>query len=92
LSGREVIPEFLKCIFIHWKQRDDGESLHPRYVLTDRGGVRIEHGLDEGNEGETTDISLLDETLYRQRWADFQKPTVTFEFVDEVVVKGIRKR
>jgi hypothetical protein len=54
--------------------------------------VRIERGLDEGEEGETTDISLLDETLYRQRWKDFQKATAAFEFVDEVVVKGIRKR
>lgn len=87
-----IVPHGIEIIFIRWKQRDGGESLHPRYVLTDRGGVRIEHGLDEGNEGETTDISLLDEALYRQRWADFQKATAAFEFVDEVVVKGIRKR
>lgn len=87
-----IVPHGIEIIFIRWKQRDGGESLHPRYVLTDHGGVRIEHGLDEGNEGETTDISLLDEALYRQRWKDFQKATAAYDFVDEVVVKGIRKR
>jgi hypothetical protein len=58
--------------------------------LTDRGGVRIEHGLDEGEEAKPQ-ASVLDEALYRQRWKDFQKATAAFEFVDEVVVKGIRK-
>jgi hypothetical protein len=87
-----LVSHGIEMIFIRWRQREGGESLHPRYVLTDRGGVRVEHGLDEGEEGETTDISLLDEALYQQRWADFQKTTAAFEFVDEVMVKGIRKR
>jgi len=86
-----IVPHGIEIIFIRWKQKDGGESLHPRYILTDRGGVRIEHGLDEGDEGETTDIGLLDEALYRQRWTDFQKATAAFEFVDEVKVMGIRR-
>ena len=86
-----IIPAGVEISFIRWKQKDGGESLHARYILTERGGVRIEHGLDEGGEGETTDISLLDHALYCQRWIDFQKTTAAFEFVDEVKVMGIRR-
>ena len=56
----------LEMTLVHWRKdrNTEGETLHPRYILTDRGGIRIEHGLDEGEYGETTDISLLDRTLY----------------------------
>lgn len=41
------------------------ETLHPRYLLTDRGGIQIDHGWDEGkHDTETTPIMLLT----KQRW------------------------
>ncbi|MFQ5631188.1 MAG: hypothetical protein ACE5I1_20645, partial [bacterium] len=76
-----IIPHGLEILIIRWRQKENGESLHARYVLTDRGGVRIDYGLPEGNEGETTDVSLLTHSLYLQRWADYQKETSAFEFV-----------
>ena len=35
------------------KQKQDGEKLHNRYILTDLGGVTFGTGLDEGKKGET---------------------------------------
>jgi len=49
-----------------------GDRLHPRYVLTDIGGVRIEGGLDTGPVGETTDVSLLSDELWQKRWEQYR--------------------
>jgi hypothetical protein len=29
-----------------WKERENGERFHARYILTDIGGVRFDAGLD----------------------------------------------
>jgi hypothetical protein len=73
-----------------WKQRPTGEKLHARYFLTERGGIRFDVGLDAGEPGETTDVSLLSDDLYRARWADFQEATAAFDKVDEFTVTGTR--
>lgn len=66
-------------VFIRWKPRPGGESLHPRYVLTEFGGVRVEHGLDEGKPGEVTDVGILDQSTWRRRRADYSFGASTFE-------------
>lgn len=83
-----ILPAGTEIVFVRWEQRDGGEALHPRYILTDIGGVRIEHGLDEGESGETTDISLLDYPLYLQRWSDYQRKTSSFQCMDELRIVG----
>jgi hypothetical protein len=85
----QVLPVGFAIKFIRWRQIEGGETLHPRYVLTDKGGVRIEHGLDEGLDGEFTDISLLDWPLYQQRWRDYCE-SPAFEFVDDITIVGTR--
>lgn len=82
------MPKGLELTFIRWRQLEEGEKLHPRYILTDIGGIRIEVGLDEGEVGETTDISLPSELEYSQRWANFQRSTSAYKFVDELKIVG----
>jgi len=86
-----LIPKGMEVKFIRWKQLDEGEKLHPRYILTDLGGVSIEVGLDEGNLGQTTDINLLSEAIYTKRWNDFQQATAAYQFIDELTVEGVRQ-
>lgn len=86
-----IIPRGFKIKIIRWDQRDGGEKLHARYVLTEKGGIGYDVGLDSGYEGETTDVSLLDRPVYEQRWKDYQKETAPFELVDEFVVQGNKK-
>ncbi len=47
-------------------------GLHPRYILTEMGGMRIDWGLDTGHPGQKTDISLLRESFWRRRWTEFK--------------------
>jgi len=103
-SLQENLPRILSrnvtITFIRWLEADGGDSIHPRYILTDRGGIRIEHGLDEEPGGPTADVSLLDTSLFKARWDDYQKDPdkkfdkenkkSTFAYVDEFVVVGTR--
>ena len=81
-------PKGLEILFIRWKQIEDKEALHPRFILTNRGGIHIESGLDEGRQGETTLVSLLEYEIFLSIWNDFQKTTSPFEFVDEITING----
>lgn len=85
---KSLLPRGMKISFLVWEQIEGSETLHPRYVLTDLGGIRIEHGLDEGNDGETTDIALLDSNIYAQRWRDYQRNTSPFRLIDEIAISS----
>jgi len=88
----EHIPKLLlkdrMITFVRWRKLEKRDMLHPRYILTDKGGIRIEVGLDEGNDGRTTDISILDVSLYEKRWKEYQRDTSPFDFVDELKIIG----
>ena len=70
--AREV-PRDVQLHVYRWKMKEqEGERFHPRYILTDIGGVLIEGGLDQAKrEGQTTDVCLLDEKHWRRRWKQY---------------------
>jgi hypothetical protein len=85
-----LIPAGLTIRVMMWKRREGGKPLHARYLLTELGGIRVDHGLDEGDSGETTDIGLLSNELHTAAWGDFQRqpePT-SFEFVGQIEIEG----
>ena len=69
-----IIPSGFTLTVRRWEERNIGEELHDRYILTDIGGVKIPRGLDENDrydldEGErgTIDISRLSYEAWQQR-------------------------
>ena len=87
----QIIPKGCTLKIVRWNERNEGDKLHPRYVLTEIGGIRYDYGLDEWDgvgEGKTTDVSVLDPAVYKQRWNDYQNDTTTFECVDEMLIEG----
>jgi len=79
------IPSEQEFYFIRWSElpSGDGEKLHARYLLTDKGGLRYEHGLAEGEDSQTTDVSLLDELLFERRRTQYSAENDgCFRFVD----------
>jgi len=84
---RTAVPVGLGLRIAIWKQKAGGERIHARYILTERGGIRFEGGLDPGNDGETTDASLLTQQLYDARWADYHNETTTFDLQREHIVR-----
>lgn len=83
-----IVPQGIQVRIIRWRQREGGEILHNRYILTDIGGVSFGVGLDDGIDGETDEVTLLEDQTYQFRWAQFVGIEPAFELVDELVIEG----
>jgi hypothetical protein len=89
--GRHI-PAGLSVSLRRWTERQGGEILHNRYILTDVGGLVFAHGLDEGKSGETDDVSLMDREQYLLRWRQYASDTPAFEPEEgPIVVMGSRR-
>ena len=89
----KCVPEEMKVLVRRLRQKPGGERLHNRYILTDLGGVIFGTGLDEGDEGATDDITLMDRDQYELRWSQYGgDPPAGFEQEgDPIEVVGTRK-
>lgn len=82
-----IVPNGIKVRLVRWQQRDGGEKLHNRYILTDRGGVGLGVGLDDGTPGETDEFKFFDDAVRERRWKQFTSEPA-FDFVDDLIVEG----
>ena len=63
--------------FVFWD--NDDETLHPRYVLTDVGGLSYDHGLDEDLAHEsTTDVHLHNHDERTNAWSQYDDSPVRY--------------
>lgn len=74
-----VLPAGMPLFVYRWKEREGGEKLHNRYILTDIGGVQFGVGLDEGEPGTTDDIARLSADTFRKRFEDYAGPNFAFD-------------
>ncbi len=90
-----ILPSGIRLRVVLWRLPGDEDSkapgehrelLHARYILTNRGGYRVETGLDVGSPGQHQDVSLLDSALHAKRWAELNDGAGVFEFADEVLI------
>lgn len=62
-----------------WRVRDHGpHDFHARYVLTDRGGYRLDKGLDE-EHGVEQSVGLLADQEWRREWERFRDADAFFD-------------
>ena len=73
-----LIPRGFTLTVRRWEERNVGEELHDRYILTDIGGVVIPRGLDESDEYTlpekdrgTIDILRVSFETWQQRLEDY---------------------
>ena len=59
LFGR-VIPAGLTVTIYRWREKKGGEDFHARYLLTNKGGIRVDAGFSAEGRHQTTDMALLD--------------------------------
>ncbi|MFH1480502.1 MAG: hypothetical protein ABIG67_04490 [Pseudomonadota bacterium] len=64
-----------------WKERNGGEKIHNRYILTEWGGVSFGIGLDEGRDGQTDDIARMSKQQHEKRWGQLTGLEPAFELV-----------
>lgn len=82
------IPAGLTLRIVRWRRRPDGDGLHNRYVLTDRGGVKFPWGLLGDNQRESDDINLMAPSTHEKRWSHLTGDSPEFEFIDEAFLLG----
>ncbi|MBV5329809.1 MAG: hypothetical protein JZU65_19635 [Chlorobium sp.] len=88
LSG--IIPVGANFTVSRWDKHHRGDFFHARYILTEKGGIRVDWGLDSGKPGETTDISLLDDSIWETYWNNFQHEATIYKHIDSVLIKGTK--
>ena len=72
-----------------WRGLPEGDQMHPRFVLTERGGVSFDFGLDEGQTpAETTLVTLLEHEVFCGKWQDFCESGTRFGTPERIVVEG----
>lgn len=55
-----------------WCRKPGGKRLHPRFILTELGGVQYDYGLDEGDSPrDTTIVCLMDDDLWQVVRGDY---------------------
>jgi hypothetical protein len=73
--------------FFRWKALEDGnsENLHPRFILTECGGMHFDYGLDTGDG--TNLVTLLEDDVYRDLENQFAEDSNAFELEDAWILK-----
>lgn len=72
------MPEGMAITVFLWQEKICGERLHPRFLLTEYGGIQFDYGLDEGKPGEKTVVTLLPEELWLELRRDYSREGVAF--------------
>ncbi len=78
------IPKGKKVLIFLWTQKEQGEKLHNRYILTECAGVLFGTGLDQAEDfesKETDDLSLMSPTQLDIRWKQFKSSPPAFDLV-----------
>lgn len=81
---RHILPDGIALRIVVWKERDKGDSLHNRYILTELGGVMVGFGLDKEkyDRSQSDDfVCLNNEGPYRDRWNDYLSSSPSFDLV-----------
>ena len=69
---------------LHWWAASSTENIHPRFVLTDVGGMQFDHGTDPGHG--TTIVHLLSKSRWQEEFQRYQQETTDLHHVDSVTL------
>jgi hypothetical protein len=68
-----------------WQEKIDGADFHARYLLTEKGGIRIDAGFSAEGAHQTTDMQLMSYKLSQDKLAEFARTSNTYQLVAPVI-------
>lgn len=72
-----------------WGEGQTGIRMHNRYVLTEVGGIAVQHGLDRsGIAAETDDLTILSKEQFEQRAAEHCAESALYRLIAERAFVG----
>lgn len=80
----KIIPTGKKVHVTIWKQRELGQKLHNRYILSEVCGVAFGIGLDQNDDqtaSETDDLHMMDTAKLAARWQEYLGNPPAFDLV-----------
>lgn len=80
-----VIPDGMKLAIYRWQEKNGGEDFHARYLLTDKGGIRVDAGFSAEGSHQTTDMSLMAFDVSQSRMRAFARDADVYELVEPVL-------
>ncbi len=81
-NAAKMIPYPLTVSFFRWREKYQGApfpELHARYILTDRGGMKFDGGLDSGQPGQATPVSLISPEMRGIIWDSLNRNSDVYE-------------
>jgi hypothetical protein len=85
-----VVPKGLSMTASLWGQKSAGIQFHERLIVTDRGGVLLDPGIDEGKAGETYDIRLLSNVECDEYFGRFDRSSTSYDLIESIEIQGAR--
>jgi hypothetical protein len=82
----EMVPKGLTLRVYFWSQHPGGEETHPRFLLTELGGIHFERGLDEGEPGMTTLVKPLSHEAWQKCRRDYSQVGAAFAITPDCVL------
>jgi hypothetical protein len=82
-----IVPTGVTLRVYFWSQRPGGPDMHPRFLLTDLGGINFEQGLDEGEPGETTLVTPLQHEIWQKCRTDYCRTSTTFSITPDCIIE-----
>ncbi len=83
---KPLVPAKLTLRVFFWSQNPGGLGLHPRFLLTDIGGIHFENGLDEGGPGEKTLVKPLTHAVWQTCRAFYCKKSNAFALAQDCII------
>ncbi|MCX6927717.1 MAG: hypothetical protein NT154_31575, partial [Verrucomicrobia bacterium] len=81
-----LVPASATLRVFFWSQNPGGLGLHPRFLLTDLGGIHFENGLDEGDAGEATLVKPLTHEVWQKCREFYSKTSAAFTLAPDCIV------
>lgn len=70
----ELIEQFAQITFMDIRENGN-EAIHNRYIISELAAVGLPYGLQETNEHESDDFSLLSDENYQLRYSQYVELT-----------------
>lgn len=86
-----LIPEGMKVRLILWAVRDSNDRFHNRFILTDRGGLKLGDGIDEGKGRDEISRFGKESNTYDEQRQLYTKDNSIRTCIGEVEIVGTAK-
>ncbi len=79
-----VVGAGMTITLFRWKNLDEGDGLHPRYILTDVGGIRMDKGF-RSLADESPELILMEFEMVCECLRALDRDTTKYELVEPVL-------